>query len=63
MKNATFEGRKAFATGKIENPYNPGTTNYRDWQFGFDRAYFENLERITGRGSQRVQGEQGQQTT
>ena len=40
------EGRLAFKKGKISNPYNPDTSRYRDWQFGFDRAYFENLETV-----------------
>jgi len=58
MKSATFEGRKAFEKGNLDNPYNTGTTNYRDWQFGFDRAYFENLERLNSRGSKGVQRNQ-----
>jgi len=40
------EGLRAFKRGDLVNPYNQDTSRYRDWQFGFDRAYFENLERV-----------------
>lgn len=40
------EGRLAFRKGNLTNPYNPDTSRHRDWQFGFDRAYFENLEKV-----------------
>ena len=37
------QGKRAFYSGKLDNPYKEGTSRHRDWQFGFDRAYFENL--------------------
>jgi hypothetical protein len=40
------EGIRAFKRGTIVNPHQPDSNRYRDWQFGFDRAYFENLERL-----------------
>ncbi len=40
------EGIRAFHKGDLVNPYNPETSRYRDWQFGFDRAYFANLEKV-----------------
>jgi hypothetical protein len=43
------EGQRAFKRGNLVNPYNPETSRYRDWQFGFDRAYFDNLERVKER--------------
>ncbi len=38
------EGQRAFKRGNLVNPYNPETSRYRDWQFGFDRAYFDHLK-------------------
>ena len=38
------EGRLAFKRGQLTNPYNPDTSRHRDWQFGFDRAYFDHLK-------------------
>ena len=38
------EGYEAFKNGNLTNPYNKSTTRHRDWQFGFDRAYFNNLD-------------------
>jgi hypothetical protein len=38
-------GKLSFIAGLIENPYDPVEhfEAYREWQRGFDRAYFENL--------------------
>jgi hypothetical protein len=43
------EGQRAFKRGVLVNPYNPDTSRYRDWQFGFDRAYFGNLDKVKER--------------
>lgn len=43
------EGQRAFKKGNLVNPYNPDTSRYRDWQFGFDRAYFDNLAQVKQR--------------
>lgn len=40
------EGQRAFKKGQLTNPYNPDTSRHRDWQWGFDRAYFDNLEKV-----------------
>jgi hypothetical protein len=51
------EGIKAFKEGRLGNPYKENTKDYRDWEFGFNKAYFANLERIESRGrSNQVQG-------
>jgi hypothetical protein len=44
------EGIKAFKEGRLGNPYRENTKEYRDWEFGFNKAYFSNLERIESRG-------------
>lgn len=38
------EGKKDFKVGQLVNPYNPDTTRYREWERGFNSAYFVNLE-------------------
>lgn len=40
------EGYTDFYKGQITNPYNLDTSRHRDWEFGFNRAYFENLEKV-----------------
>ena len=58
--NAFEQGYQDFGKGQTTNPYNPNTPKYRDWEFGFNKAFFRNLERITPdqvcRGGQAVQG-------
>lgn len=49
------EGRLAFKRGNLVNPYNPNTSRHRDWQFGFDRAYFENLEKVKNAEDRKAQ--------
>lgn len=39
-------GRKAFKKGKLGNPYEQDTKDYRDYEFGFNKEYFENLKRV-----------------
>ena len=39
-------GRQAFYRGKLNNPFRPNTAFYREWERGFNQAYFENLEKI-----------------
>jgi hypothetical protein len=49
------QGKRAFQLGVLNNPYREDSTEYREWQYGFDRQYFQNLERIkSGRGSKEV---------
>jgi len=40
------EGRKAFKQGNLSNPYNDNSSKAKSWDFGFNRAYFENLEKV-----------------
>lgn len=40
------EGAKAFKRGNLVNPYNKDTARYKDWQFGFDQAYFKTLKQV-----------------
>jgi len=42
------QGWKDFRRGQISNPHKPDTKDHRDWQFGFNKAYFLNLEKING---------------
>lgn len=51
------EGRAAFKEGRLGNPYPQNTKNNRDWEHGFSRAYFENLERVRDR--EQAQGRRG----
>ena len=58
MINAFEQGYKDFAQGNTTNPYNKNTPKYRDWEFGFNKAYAANLSRVRDdedrRRSQRV---------
>jgi hypothetical protein len=39
------EGHYAFFRGKMNNLHHPESHRGKEWQRGFDRAYFENLDR------------------
>lgn len=39
------KGKFAFKKGWLGNPYKPDTVQGKEWQRGFNAAYFENLER------------------
>lgn len=43
------EGYEAFKSGSLDNPYNVDTTRHRDWAFGFNKAYFNNLDYVKKR--------------
>ena len=43
------QGYQAFREGNLENPYNEDTSRARDWQFGFNQAYFRNLKYVQDR--------------
>lgn len=47
--NPFHRGLKDFYNGNITNPYKDNTQDSRDWQFGFNKSYFANLERINGK--------------
>lgn len=38
------KGMKAFFDGNFGNPYKPNTQNHRDFELGFNQAYFLNRE-------------------
>ena len=37
---------RAFKRGRIINPYKVGSSFYKEWDRGFNKAYFENLEKL-----------------
>lgn len=51
-----YQGRKAFYSPKFNktekgyilegNPYKENTKDNRDWEFGYNKAYYENLEKV-----------------
>lgn len=43
--NPYEQGRLAFIQGQLSNPYNENSKfrEHRNWQLGFDQAYFRNL--------------------
>jgi hypothetical protein len=43
------EGIEAFKEGRLGNPYRQGTRDYTEWEQGFNKAYFRNLERVRNR--------------
>ncbi len=43
------KGYRAFHTGRIVNPYKEGSSFYKEWERGFNKAYFENLEKLNGK--------------
>jgi len=40
------EGYRAFKRGNVVNPYHKNTVRNRDWEFGFNKAYFDNLKEL-----------------
>ena len=40
------EGARDFYRGQLTNPYNPDTSRARNWEMGFNKAYFEQLEKV-----------------
>jgi hypothetical protein len=40
------EGVKDFRVGNLGNPYKLGSKQGREWEMGFNKAYFRNLERV-----------------
>jgi hypothetical protein len=60
------EGFKDFGKGQLVNPHKVDTEKHRNWELGFNKAYFKNLEKVKqretrqdvkniGAGSNRVQ--------
>ena len=39
-------GMSSFRKGQLVNPYPKDTVKHREWERGFNTAYFENLEKV-----------------
>lgn len=60
------KGRKEFRNPKLEtvngrtvlkgNPYDEGTKDYRDYEFGWQKAYFENQKLVSKKEKSRAGG-------
>ena len=40
-------GYNGFKRGRIANPFSEDTMQYREWNRGFSKAFYDNLSRIT----------------
>jgi hypothetical protein len=47
------QGYRGFLVGNLTNPYPQNTKDYRDWEFGFNKAYFKNKEQVLDKESRR----------
>lgn len=45
---AFTRGGQNFKKGGLDNPYEKDSQEYREWERGFNVAYFQNLERLNG---------------
>ena len=45
LKIQWMKGYDAFIYGKIRNPYSSDTMLYREWERGFNTAYYDNIHR------------------
>ena len=43
------KGYSAFKRGRIINPYKKESSFYKEWERGFNKAYFENLGKLNVR--------------
>jgi hypothetical protein len=41
-------GHRAFLRGVFDAPYKDGTVLLKEWQRGFNQAYFQNIDRLKG---------------
>ena len=48
------KGYRAFHRGKLTKPYKANTSFYQEWERGFSKAYFENLEKLSSRQRKRI---------
>ena len=39
-------GSEDFMRGRVANPFHKDTMQYREWERGFNKAYFEKLKRV-----------------
>jgi len=42
------KGYKDFRQGRVVNPFPSDTMQYREWERGFNKAYYEQLKRVKG---------------
>tara|TARA_R100000231_G_scaffold66980_2_gene53704 strand:- start:8 stop:232 length:225 start_codon:yes stop_codon:yes gene_type:complete len=47
------KGYHAFKRGIVSSPFNPNTMQTREWQRGFNSAYFANLKKVKNYESRR----------
>ena len=40
------KGYDSFKRGRIRNPFNPNSMQYREWERGFNLAFSQNLKRV-----------------
>jgi len=40
------KGYKDFRHGRVVNPFSMDTMQYREWERGFNKAYYEQLKRV-----------------
>ena len=40
------KGYKDFRQGRVVNPFPSDTMQYREWERGFNKAYYEQLKRV-----------------
>jgi len=56
-------GYEDFTRGRVNNPFHMDTMQFREWNRGFNKAFSENLKRVTkheqtrDRGKKLVEGE------
>jgi len=60
LKIQWIKGYDAFVYGKIRNPYGSDTMLYREWERGFNTAYYDNLSRGRDGIRKRSKGFHGQ---
>ena len=53
VANPFNQGYRGFLVGNLTNPYPQNTKDYRDWEFGFNKAYFKNKEQVLDKESRR----------
>lgn len=48
LKFQQEKGYKDFRQGRVVNPFPSDTMQYREWERGFNKAYFDQLKRVRG---------------
>lgn len=61
-KYVEAEGMKAFKDGNLSNPYNEGSSKAKSWEWGFNKAYFDNLEKVMEREKRQALKERTNET-